>query len=332
MKSFIQRLLGPVWPRAESRARSTNTPRTRAHRGFWLGPGPIGLTVTIAASLLLGWRVVADPDAPSTYWKFDPAVERNVDFPWSKSVMSIYGNADADSVLVVGDSRTSSAVSLRVLHREGIADVGVLWGALAQVRHLLRAARELPPRRLVVCLSPASLNSPQLPRLVHMLELERRLSPMQRIDRRLDDELDVLRQRLLRPVEINSWLRGRTAEDVQPRRQEGLYDGLLRPENRPALDERLAELQVELAAMRKEGWTIACVRLPAEIGVEVVENKAFARAKFARMCADLDVPFLDLFGGGYATTDGSHLLGADADRASTHIARWLRGLPGFESR
>lgn len=311
---------------------STNPRRTRADRGFWLGPGPVVLTVTIAATLLLGWRAIADPDSPSTYWKFDPAVERTIDFPWSKSVMSIYGNADRDSVLVVGDSRTSSGVSLRVLHREGIEDVGVLWGALAQVRHLLRAARELPPRRLVVCLSPASLNSPQLPRLVHMLELERRLSPMQRIDRRLDDELDVLRQRLFRPVEINSWLRGPEAEHAQPRRQEGLYDGLLRPENRPALDERLAELKVELAAMKQEGWTIACVRLPAEIGVEVVENKAFAREKFVALCAELDVPYLDLFGGGYATTDGSHLLGADADRASGHIGRWLRGLPGFESR
>jgi len=309
-----------------------NPLRTHSNRGFWLGPGPIGLTVTIAASLLFGWRVVADPDSPSTHWKFDPAVKRTVVFPWSKSVMSIYGNADADSVLVVGDSRTSAGVSLRVFHREGITDVGVLWGALAQVRYLLRAARELPPRRLVVCLSPASLNSPELPRLIRMLELERAFSPMQRIDRRLDDELDVWRQRLLRPVEINSWLRGPGTEQIEPRRQEGLYVSLLRPENRPALDERLAELQVELAAMRKDGWTIACVRLPAEIGVEVVENEAFAREKFARLCADLDVPFLDLFGGGYATSDGSHLLGADADRASTHIARWLRGLPGFESR
>ncbi len=310
----------------------TTARRTRAHRGFWLGPGPIGIVVAAAAALLLGWRTIADPDAPSTYWKFDPAVERNVDFPWAKSILSIFGNANAASVLVVGDSRTSSGISLRVFQREGITNAGVLWGALAQVRYLLRAARELPPRRLVVCLSPAALNSPPLPRLVHMLKLERQLSPMQRIDRRLDDELDVLRQRLLRPVEINSWLRGRGAEDVQPRRQEGLYDGLLREENRPALDERLAELQVELAAMRNDGWTIACVRLPAELGVEAVENKAFPREKFVRMCTDIDVPYLDLFGGGYATTDGSHLLGADADRASAHIARWLLTLPGFVPR
>ena len=119
---------------------------------------------------------------------------------------------------------------------------------------------------------------------------------------------------------------------MQPHRQEGLYDGLLREENRPALDERLAELATELVAMRAAGWTIVCVRLPAEFGVEVVENKAFPRAKFAGMCADIDVPYLDLFGGGYATTDGSHLLGLDADRASTEIARWLVGLPGFVPR
>ncbi len=309
-----------------------STRRTSSRTGFWLGPGPIGLTVSIAATVLLGWRIVADPNSPSTYWKFDPAVERTVDFPWSKSIMSIYGNAEADSVLVVGDSRTSADISLRVFHREGIQDVGVLWGALAQVRHLLRAARELPPRRLVVCLSPASLNAPQLPRLAHMLEIERQRSLTQRIDRRLDDELDVLRQRLFRPAEINSWLRGAEAERAEPRRQEGLYEALLQPENRPALDERLAELQLELAQMQKDGWTIACVRLPAEIGVEAVENRAFAPEKFARMCVELGAPYLDLFGGGYATSDGSHLLGADAERASALIARWLRTLRGFESR
>lgn len=275
---------------------------------------------------MLAWRAFADPEAPSTFVKFDPEVERFLDFEWSRTPLYTYGGLDPAGVLIVGESRVPAAISLRILRRHGVEPVGVVWAALAQTRDVVRAARELPPRRLLVCLSPVGLYSQEMPRLVRSLDTERERSLMQRIDKRLDDELDVFRQKLLRTTELSTWLRGPMATHREPRRQEGLYGGLVGESTRAPREERLLELTTMLREMRDAGWQIACVRLPAERGVERVEDAGFAPERFRDLCAGLGLPYLDMSGGDYMTSDGSHLLGFEADRASEVIAAWVLGL------
>lgn len=309
----------------------THVTRRRARRG-WLGPLPIVAAVIAWILSLVAWRAFADPEAPSTFVKFDPNVERFADFEWSRTPLFTYGDLDPDGILIVGESRVPAAVSLRILRRHGVEPVGVLWAALAQTRDVVRGARELPPRKLLVCLSPVGLYSAEMPRMVQSLAIERERTFMQRVDQRLDDELDVLRQKLLRTTELSTWLRGPSATHREPRRQEGMYAGLVGESTRAKRDERLVELTAALGEMRDAGWQIACVRLPAERGVEQIEDQGFAPERFRDMCAGLGVPYLDMTGGDYATSDGSHLLGFEADRASAVIAAWLIGLGWTKSR
>jgi hypothetical protein len=298
--------------RPQAAARSA----TRPYRGL-RGARPV--VVTAAAWL----RQVVQVDGPSGTVKFDPAPRRLVDVPGADAPLYLDGPDRADALLVVGDSRASSNLSLRVLSRETGLPAAVLWNGFAQFDLLLRGVRQLAPRRLLVSLTPVALYAPPMRRMRTLLERERAKTPMQRIDERLDDDLDAWRGALLRPVDLSLYRTWTALEGIEPERQVGMYADLLAVDQ-DARAARWEELRAGLAALQADGWSVACVRLPTQPALECIEDERYDPARWRVLCADLGAPLLDLSGGDWRTSDGSHLLGKDAEEVTLRVAAWLR--------
>lgn len=277
--------------------------------------------------LLVAWRLAVDPNPHSRIEKYDPQRQRFIDVETVIAPFTMFGPDSDDALLVLGDSRASNDISLRVLAECGFDRVCVLSGGLAQLDALLLAARELPQRRLLVCLDPTGVYAPPMKRMALLLENERKKRFTQRVDEQLDDALGVFRRRTLRVVEPNRWTSRREAEPLQPERLLGLYLGLMGEEYRATRQEHFEALERDLRELRDSGRRIMCVRLPAEAELEVIENAGFPPEQFSRLCEELGFPYLDLTGRGYSTSDSTHLIGTDADAMTVVLADWLRALP-----
>lgn len=309
----------------------TNAPRTQRRRreSVWFGPLPIALGFAISVVLLIGWRFVATPDRPSKQIKIDPLPTRFIDVEGAVAPLYLYGRATEDGLLFAGDSRIGSDISVRVLERRGLGTVGLLWNGFAQFDHVLNGARMLPPRRLVMSVTPTSVYLPAAKRMADLLAKERARRITQRIDERLDDEVDVWRRRTFFTWEPNPWGGGEAGVVLEPRRHEGTYIGLLGLKTRDKRRERVSVMQADLASMIKDGWRVACVRFPVSEGMRKLEDDAFPPEQFTQVCAELGIPYLDMKESDYQTSDASHLLGADAERCTERIADWLLTLPGM---
>lgn len=311
---------------------TTRHARVRSRRSAWHGPWPIAVGAIATVVLLAGWRLALGSEKPSRGVKVDPAPKRFIDVEGAVAPLYLHGRAPADGLLVAGDSRIGSDISIRVLERRGVGPVGTLWNGLAQIEHVLAGARTLAPRRLVVCLTPASVYSRALPHMAVILENERAMRLTQRIDERLDDDLDVWRQRTFWTLEPNPWGGGEAGVRIEPQRHEGIYRAIVSEPTRATRREHLDVVHATLRDMIGAGWRVACVRLPATARIEAIEDEGFPPELIRNMCTDLGVPYLDMTGGEYNTFDGSHLLGADAERASHLIADWLLTLPHMGAR
>lgn len=71
------------------------------------------------------------------------------------------GEVEHPETLFLGDSRVNDGIVLEELQAIGVERASILWGASARLVKLLAIARQLPARRLVVCLSMRSLEGPR---------------------------------------------------------------------------------------------------------------------------------------------------------------------------
>lgn len=302
--------------------------KRRKYRRMWLGPLPILAGALGSIALLCGWRLALDPNR-HVYEKYDPQPRHFVDVEGAIAPLFLVGDGSADSLLILGDSRSVNDISLTILARRGI-EAGILWNGFAQLNYQLRAARSLPPRRLLVCLSPTGLYVAPMKRMAMILEKERAVPLRRRIDTRLSMMIDVFRQRLVRTLEPRDWTIGAPETHLEPERLAGLYSKLMGDEFHDIRQEQFEELRQNLHEMRDAGWRILCVRLPASSIVEGIEDKGFPPEQFREMCAELGFPLLDLSGRNYQTSDGTHLLGEDAEAMTLVLADWLRARPEMQ--
>jgi hypothetical protein len=308
---------------------------TRAFRGP-RGLLPIAGSLLAGAALVAAWLAAFPVDRPSGLVKFDPAPRRWLtELPSavqagqpatnSKALVQFDGRDRSDGLLVVGDSRASAAISLRLLERELHRPCSMIWYGFAQYDLLLEGVRTLEPRTLLVCLTPAALHVNYMKRMELLLERERDKTWMRRLDDTLDDELDALRKQWLRPLDPTLYKSWTKLDAVEPERQVGVYVDMLAKDHAARL-ESLRRLEDGLRALQAEGRRIVCVRLPVLAKLEQVEDMNFEPRLWSEMCARLGAPYLDSFGGqdAYATSDGSHLVGADAERYTLVLAAWLQ--------
>lgn len=301
----------------------------RRRAGSWNGPLPILAAVCIVWLAALGWRRGVEPAMLPPLELFDPVPQRFLDVEGARAPLYLNGWARSEGLLIVGDSRALADISLRALQRDGVRPVALLWNGLAQLDHLIEGARSLPTRRLLVCLSPASVHDRPRPNMTELLGRERAKTITTRIDEQLGRALSDLRRRFVRPVHPGLFSGGRFGEAPDPDRQVRIYSSLLSEPTRAARSKALWSLRRDLEALQAEGWRIACVRLPVSPRMRAVEDAAFPPRNFTKLCEGLGIPFLDAQDPSYATFDGSHLMAADAERLSAVLARWLLGLPGF---
>jgi hypothetical protein len=292
-------------------------------RRFERGPLPIVIGAVSAALLLAAWHFAVDPDRRSPNEKFDPVPHRFIDVEGATSALDLAGDESADALLIAGDSRTVSDISLRSLARAGIEPTCFLWTGFAQLDQLLRAARTLPQRRMLVCLDPTSVYAPPTKRAAAVLAREREKRITARIDERIDDAVDVWRQRNFRTLKPSD-LYPDVEKPGDPNRLVGMYAGLLGEEFRAQREEKFDELRRDMRAMRDAGWRIVCVRLPAAPQIETVEEEGFPGARFKSLCDELGFPFLDMSGGDYDTEDGTHAVPREVERVTAQLAVWLR--------
>lgn len=300
----------------------TGTDRWRG----WRGLAPVLAVAAAALLALLVWRAATGVDRPSGLVKFDPAPRRWITgLPSSNALVQFDGVDSEDALLVVGDSRASAAVSMRTLRHETGRPTSLLWYGFGQYDLLFEAVDTLRSRTLVVCLTPAAVHTPPLKRMQILLEREEARTWMARLDDRLDGDLDAWRQELLRPVDPSLYKSWTKLDAVEPERQIGVYVGLL-AEHKAERLQGLERLRANLARLRKEGRRIVCVRLPVMSKLEEVEDREFDPRLWRELCAGLEIPYLDSFGSRdrYATSDGSHLVGSDAEIYTVELAAWLR--------
>lgn len=292
----------------------------------WRGVAPILAVVAASSLALVVWHAVSDVDRPSALVKFDPAPRRWITgLPSSNALVQFDGEDRADSLLVVGDSRASAAVSMRMLEKETGRPAALLWYGFGQYDLLFEAQRTLSARTLVVCLTPAAVYTPALKRMQVLLEREEAKTWMTRLDDRLDGDLDAWRQELLRPVDPSLYKSWTKLDAVEPERQVGVYVGLL-AEHKAERLAGLERLRANIARALADGCRVVCVRLPVMSKLETVEDREFDPQLWRDLCQGLGVPYLDSFGSNdrYATSDGSHLVGADAELYTVELAAWLR--------
>ncbi|MEZ6014652.1 MAG: hypothetical protein R3F49_06040 [Planctomycetota bacterium] len=75
--------------------------------------------------------------------------------------VGVGGDIAASDILVVGDSRVGHGFHLSIANRFGLGRFGTIWGGGTETAFALLPLMDMPPRAVVVCLSPLGLIGPQ---------------------------------------------------------------------------------------------------------------------------------------------------------------------------
>lgn len=279
-------------------------------------------------ALLVGWRLLVVPRLPG-----DPARREHLEGELFRpsAALPLYGYRDPAQVdvLVLGSSRVDHGIVEGELEAAGLGSCGVLTGPAAQLLDLLREARDLGQRRLLISLDPVSFHCEELPDGEEYLPEDLRAgaptSLTREIDRHLSRGLRRLQQEWIHPIRSERW-ESAWFFPIQPEASNQLFAQLLAPATRPARLERFREASAVLRELSMQGWEIVCFRVPISPELLEVENRLFAPRLYEEFCQRAKVPFLDHSADDYLTYDGSHLTLEEARRFSRVLARELEEL------
>ena len=287
------------------------------------GWAPLATSTAVFALSLTVWLVFLEPRLP-------PPLRRRPHPPGELSwyvdgtaALYLKGEARAEGWLAMGDSRVNHGLDEDLLTELGIEPLAVLWVGGGQLEDMLAAARDLPPRRLLVSLTPLAVH-----RVVTdaARERERALEVMDRSwSRRVDDAIDERFVRLR--ASVVDWIDSRAftyawLEAPSPGATDARQAGALAEPTRKDRAAALEAITRALRELRDSGREIVCVRMPISSSLRAVEDEAFDPALFERMCADLGLPYHDL-GTSEPTVDGSHLTADGARHLAPRLADLL---------
>jgi len=284
---------------------------------------PLGTAAATFAVLLAAWLALIEPRLP-------PPLRRRPHPPgelgWyagGRAPFYLKGEVSAEGWLALGDSRVHHDLDEERLAKLGVEPLAVLWVGGAQLEDLLEAARELPPRRLLVALSPLSVHragaDAEKEREQALAVLDRPWSL--RVDDAIDERFERLRSSLVSWIDPRSfayaWLDAPSPGATDARQARALAEP-----TRADRAEALRAIARALRELRVSGREIVCVRLPISPSLRAVEDQAFDPALFERMCAEVGAPYHDL-GSSEPTIDGSHLTAEAARHLATRLAAFL---------
>lgn len=119
----------------------------------------LAVAIGTFGALLAGWKALGDRVTPAASLPMTE-IDRLRWVSAGVGPVHLVGDADPDDVLFLGDSRTDAGIVHAAFERTGLGDATVLWGGGVELTVLLEEALKLPPRRVVVCLTPLSLAPP----------------------------------------------------------------------------------------------------------------------------------------------------------------------------
>jgi len=291
------------------------------------GLAPLWIGLATFALAMAVWLLVLEPRLPLPLRRRPHPPGQLGWYVDGRIPLYLKGEASADGWLAVGDSRVNHGIDEEHLEREGIRPLAVLWVGGAQLEDLLAAARELPPRRLIVVLSPLEIH-----RVILNAEREREQalefmerSWTRRIDGALADRFVRLRSSLVNFLDTRGLAAG-WLEQPYPEATDERQAAALGPPTRPDRAAALVRIEDALRGLIADGRRIVCVRMPISPSLRAVEDEAFDPKLFEELCARLALPYLDL-GTSEPTIDGSHLTAEGGRHLAPRLAQFLKSQP-----
>lgn len=162
----------------------------------------------------------------------------------------------------------------------------------------------------------------------HRAELIHRRLSTAGIDEMLASRADRLRTRYVRTIGTDHWHED-WSYPVDANKSNADYRRILRPATRLKRREALGRIAGHLAAMKRAGIVVVCVRMPVAPELRPIEEAAFPSQLFVDLCRVAEVPLLDYFREPYATYDGSHMQWSEAARFTGRLAEDLALVPGW---
>jgi hypothetical protein len=242
-------------------------------------------------------------------------------------------------VVAVGESRAYVDIAPDPFRQEtGLREVNfaapIFQGG--QLVMLLHGLQSMPPKKLIICLSPTDLFTKQwslTPVPPQWVECQTLLDKTlnQAVQRTISEEMPYTSAKAdIRFLGGNGAMTEPTQKAFAPFSQwvaaypvswtngfAGTDEAILGEDR----ELRLSNLNVvanQVAELRKNGWKIACIRTPISPQVFVVEESAFPSRQFRTWCADNQLPYLDYSRLPILPFDGVHL---DAKRAALFTQR-----------
>lgn len=284
---------------------------------------PVIICLATFAVLLMGWKQL-EPSLtekgllqPGSFSAFREEVK------YYQSNRIIYDRRllSLPEVLFVGDSRVGFDIIPVVFAKESGYSCEIVTYPLflgGQLLPLLEAIGSLPPRRVIIGVSPGSLYWKQTGNMLLISEHTNFRWPEVRaiLDNRLDKQVHQLRCQLVRPFSLTRTFARMGPDLVDEQYQEGLEkDQQLREESLARVGEKITELTAK-------GWQVALVRMPISPSLLAIETAGFPMEKVRQLAAKLKVPYLDFSKNhDYNTMDGSHLTGIEAEDFTFKLAQ-----------
>lgn len=247
-------------------------------------------------------------------------------------------------IVVIGDSRTYADIDPNIFNRiTGIKlfNYSAGQGDGGQLLYMLKRLEKIPPKKLIVVLSPLSMRS-TFEQIHDNLCSESEWTTFRKIfDQTLDHNLHILRSYLIATISMHGESKGlfignregyfvcpfsgfgpRIDDSVKQNGSDNEYRRLLDKYNND-IKKRIPELEKEIITMKNIGWKIICIRIPISQSLLKIENSYFEGDIFGLLCKKTGVDYLDYSTADFIAHDGSHLSMKEAGKFSSRLAKDL---------
>lgn len=294
--------------------------------------------------LVVAWKIFTRPLQP-----FEPlfSCRMTTEVSYFKAISPLFASLSLHTadVIVIGDSRTYSDIDPDVFGSFSDAkvfDFSTGQGSGGQLLYFLDRLQKIPPRKLIIVLSPLAIRSNAETVENNLRSQSKWVLFRKTLDQTLDHTLHTLRSYFVATINMQKFddqgvfVRSREGYyacpfsgfgprvnfSVKPDGSDAEYTNLLNKYSKN-IKVILPILEEKIAVMKKSGWDIVCIRLPISKSLLAIEDSYLEKDTYASICKRTGVPYLDYSTDEFITHDGSHLGISEARKFSAKLAKDL---------